>query len=146
MKIQMRCKYGEACHFSHSPVTAGKFLCYKYGEEFTNIQGLMRHHKSVHGEMCRKTSNNKCKYTQLTCWFNHNESNVTNESVVEREPVTTPIFHQDCQEPAPLEMLEIAQKQGMTDNYMLSEIMNLLASVCVICKKIVNVQGNNISK
>ena len=83
------------CHYSHILPSEGKHRCYNCGREFTTLEDLMLHRKSIHNAVCRLYLKNECERDQESCWFNHPENKkhvpVTHEANVtknEKIPVT----------------------------------------------------------
>ena len=59
------------CFFSHKQVTANHHRCYKCGIEVDIVSVLMEHRKSIHNEMCKDALLKKCRFSQISCYLNH---------------------------------------------------------------------------
>ena len=134
---EVRCKFREACYYSHVPVGDGKYRCFKCGEEFSDMQELMKHRKWVHNEMCRQTAKNSCRYSANTCWFNHNiddRSDLVLQNVQEIVPWKN--FWVASQEPAP-------HIEPKLNNQTIPQIMQMFADMTTTLQKIMNFQQMN---
>ena len=89
------CRYGDTCFFSHKQVTANFHRCYKCGIEVDSVSILMEHRKSTHKEMCKDALLNKCRFSQISCYLNHEDREDSGENR------TSQGFHQVRLNPQP---------------------------------------------
>ena len=75
------CPYENNCIFNHQEVNKNMFLCYECGFEYKSLSDLMFHRKTHHNvNECIKFNENKCKFTDESCWYTHNEQqNIMNK-------------------------------------------------------------------
>lgn len=64
-------RYGDLCYFSHTPVPPNLHRCYKCGIEVPSVSILMDHRKSRHKDLCKDALLKKCRFSQTTCYLNH---------------------------------------------------------------------------
>ena len=83
---QVKCLHNP-CHFSHVQPSEGMHRCYDCGREFSILEELMLHRKTIHNAVCRLSLTNECERDQETCWFNHppHHKAVSAQSVVNKE-------------------------------------------------------------
>ena len=68
------CPYESNCLFNHNTIDTNMFLCYECGLAFNIFSDLMFHRKTKHTmNKCSKFSENDCKFTGESCWYNHSE-------------------------------------------------------------------------
>ena len=69
-----KCPYENSCLFNHNVIDSNNFLCYECGLELHTFRYLMFHRKNNHTmNKCLKFSDNNCKFTDESCWYNHSE-------------------------------------------------------------------------
>ena len=47
--------------------------CYSCGREYHTMPQLMQHRKDTHGERCKNAMDGSCRFTQESCFLNHEQ-------------------------------------------------------------------------
>ena len=72
------CQYANECIFNHEKIENDKLICYECGETFDTLRELMPHRKANHKmNDCSKFNKNECKFNDSSCWYIHNNKNIT---------------------------------------------------------------------
>ena len=87
-----QCPYEDKCIFNHNKIDPNMFLCFECGQQFKTFSDLMFHRKKEHTvNQCLKYSENKCKYTNDGCWYNHTRPSTQKDQQSVGWKPTTPV-------------------------------------------------------
>ena len=87
--------FKEHCLFNHNETNQNNFLCYVCGDEFTELNELMVHRKTLHStNKCQKFLKNICKFTNEKCWYSH-ETKHDDKKEPDETTIKEPTIHSE---------------------------------------------------